>query len=506
MDVKATVGPIQQQEVDTIVIYAFEGMGMKDHPQNAAKALNAALSNQLQELIDNGDFSGKSGEVSVIYTRGAIPAKRVIIVGLGPKDNFTAESARSAAAVGLKKARDLKSQNTATITIGSGFGGLTPESSAQAVTEGALLGLYNYHGLKTKDAPEDLPQSLTIAAFSEQDQGPVEQGIKTGKAIANGVTLARDLVNMPPNYCTPTTLAQRAVDMAQQVGLRAEVLEESQMRALKMGSLLAVAQGSDAPPRFIILEHNADKAKELETIVLVGKGVTFDTGGYNLKTSEGMSTMKVDMAGAAAVIGAMRTIAELNIPLHVVGLAPAVDNMISGRAYRASEVVTASNGKTIEVISTDAEGRMILADALVYAGRYKPAAVVDIATLTGAIMVALGYAAAGLFCTDDRLRDALIAAGNSTNEKVWLMPLFPEYEKMLESPVADLKHAGGRPGGAATAAMFLKNFADYPAWAHVDMAAMANDLPDIAYVPSKGASGYGVRLFTEFVRQWAQSK
>lgn len=502
MDIKAVVGPIQEQAVDTLITYAFAGTDLTDYPENATKVLNEALGNQIQELHQSGEFSGKTGEVSILHTRGTLKAKRIVLVGLGTKDEFNVEAARGAAATGIKKARDLKSESAATIPLGAGMGGLSITEAAQAVSEGALLSLYYYHGLKTAEAPTNTLKMLHVVAFTESDLSQVEEGVQAGKAIANGVSLARDLVNMPPNYLTPSSLAQYAVDMAKEVGLKAEVLEEAQMRALKMGSLLAVSQGSDAPPKFIILEHNADKAKELDTVVLVGKGVTFDTGGYNLKTSEGMSTMKVDMAGAAAVVGAMRSIAELNVPLHVVGLAPAVDNMISGHAYRTSEVITASNGKTIEVISTDAEGRMILADALVYAGRYKPSAVVDIATLTGAISVALGQAAAGLFCNDAKLRDTLISAGNATNEKVWHMPLFAEYQKMLESQVADMKHAGGRQGGAGTAAMFLKNFTDYPAWAHIDMAAVANDVPDIAYVPAKGASGYGVRLFTEFVRQW----
>jgi leucyl aminopeptidase len=235
----------------------------------------------------------------------------------------------------------------------------------------------------------------------------------------------------------------------------------------------------------------------------VGKGVTFDTGGYNLKSSDGMGTMKTDMAGGAAVIGAMHAIGALNVPLHVVGLIPASDNMINGHAYRPSEVVTASNGVTIEVVSTDAEGRMLLADALVFAARFKPAAVVDIATLTGACVVALGKAAAGVFSTDDALRDRLLAAAARTGEKLWPLPLFPEYEKTLESMTADLKHSGGRYGGVGSSATFLKHFVDYPAWAHVDMAGLAADaFKDAPYVP-EGATGYGVRLFVEFVRQWA---
>jgi leucyl aminopeptidase len=253
------------------------------------------------------------------------------------------------------------------------------------------------------------------------------------------------------------------------------------------------------------MQQNAGRAAELDTLVLVGKGITFDTGGYNVKSADGMGTMKADMAGAAAVIGAMRAIGGLNLPLHVVGLAPAIDNMISGHAYRQQEVVTASNGVTIEIGNTDAEGRMLLADALVYAGRYEPAAVVDIATLTGACARAMGMQAACLFSTDDALRDRLVAASDASAEKVWPMPLFPEYEKTIESQTADIKNTGGPRGGVGSSATFLKRFVDYPAWAHLDMAGLALDAQDNPYVPGKGATGYGVRLLTAFARQWAEA-
>jgi leucyl aminopeptidase len=268
-----------------------------------------------------------------------------------------------------------------------------------------------------------------------------------------------------------------------------------------------IKRGSDTPPRFIILEHNADRAAELDTIVLVGKGVTFDTGGYSIKTTEGMVGMKADMAGGAAVIGAMQAIGALNVPLHVVGLIPAADNMISGHSYRPQEVITASNGVTIEIISTDAEGRLLLADALVFASRYKPAAVVDIATLTGACVVALGTVAGGLFSSDDTLRDALMASAARTNEKLWPLPMFPEYDKDIESQAADIKNSGGRYGGASIGAVFLKHFVDYPLWAHIDMAGLAgidslSGKQDNPYVPAKGATGYGTRLLIDFVRSW----
>src|SRR5690606_12696265 len=261
---------------------------------------------------------------------------------------------------------------------------------------------------KKAEAPAALPETLTIYA---SESAPVETGVQAGQAVAAGVQVTRDLVNLPPNICTPAYMAQVAGEVAKAVGLKIDVLEKKQIEALGRGAVLGGAQGSETPPGFIGLEHNADKASELDTIVLVGKGVTFDTGGYSLKPRDGMVGMKGDMGGGGAVIGAMRAIGALQVPLHVVGLIPAADNMVSGKAYRPQDVLKASNGTTIEIISTDAEGRLLLADALVFASRYQPKAVVDIATLTGACMVALGGVAAGLFSTDDSLRDALLQAG-----------------------------------------------------------------------------------------------
>jgi leucyl aminopeptidase len=498
MDIQAVHGAIQDSAAGAIIVNLFEGAAL----DGAAQALDAALGGAISDLVAAGDFTGKAGQTAVLYPRGVLAAQRVILVGLGAADALSVESIRRAAAVAAKKAGELQVRQA--VTILHDVGGLAVHEAAQAVTEGTLLALYHYHGQKTSDAPASLPETLTIMVPDAGELPAAESGIAAGRAIAAGVILARDLGNLPPNICTPDYMAQTARKMAQAARLRCDVLEKAQMEALKMGAHLAVAQGSDTPPRFIILEHNAERAAELPTLVLVGKGVTFDTGGYTLKTGEGMVTMKNDMSGAAAVIGAMQAIAGLNVPLHVVGLVPSADNMINGHAYRPQEVITASNGVTIEIISTDAEGRMLLADALVYAGRYQPDAVVDIATLTGACVVALGAGvSAGFFSTDDTLRDNLLAAAALTGEKAWPLPLFPDYEKAIESQTADIKNSGGRTGGVGTSATFLRHFVSYPAWAHVDMAGMAIDVPDIPYVPAKGSSGYGVRLLTALAQQMA---
>ncbi|MGD1993413.1 MAG: leucyl aminopeptidase [Anaerolineae bacterium] len=498
MELKVTHGVIEELETDAIIVGIFKD----EQPAGAAKHVDAALNGAISDLIEGGDLSGKDEDVAVLYPRGAIPARRVIVVGLGKKEGWDANRARNATYSAVEKARQVKA-STAAVAL---YDQREVEAMAQAVTEGALLATYDYRGQKTDEASERRPETLELVVPEERNVPLAEQGVTAGEAIFAGVTLTRDLVNLPPNICTPEYMAQAARKAAEEVGLRLEVLEKRQMESLGMGALLGVAQGSDTPPRFIIMEHNADRAEELDTIVLAGKGVTFDTGGYNLKTGEGIGHMKTDMAGAAAVIGAMRAIGALDVPLHVVGLVPAADNMISGHAYRPQEVITASNGTSIEVINTDAEGRLLLADALSFAARYNPAAVVDIATLTGACVVALGKVAAGLFSTDDDLRDRLLAAGDATDERLWALPLFPEYEKTLKSDTADVKNTGGRGSGVGSSATFLKHFVSYPAWAHIDMAGMAfkQSPKDAPYVPGgKGATGFGVRLLTAFVRSWA---
>lgn len=494
MDVKTLVKPLVETDADTILVFMTEDK----QDIGGTETINQKLDGLIDELVTNGDFTGKAEQVSVVYPRTALTANRVIIVGLGQSTDITVDRLRRAAAVGIKKARDLNAKRVSTTLVNT----LNKQDIAQAITEGALLGLYTYHGQKSEAAPADTPDVLEILLTKEDDLAESETGLARGRAFAKGANLTRDLVNLPPNICTPDYIAQRAKDMAKAAGLKCEILEEQQIKALKMGALLAVAQGSDTPPRFIILEHNADKANELETVVLVGKGVTFDTGGYSLKTRDGMIGMKADMGGGAAVIGAMRAIAGLNVPLHVVGLVPSADNMVNGHAYRPQEVVTASNGKTIEIISTDAEGRMLLADALVYAKRYNPAAVVDIATLTGSCVVALGSAAAGLFSIDDTLRDNLMQAADTTHERIWPLPLYPEYDEAIQSQTADIQNTGGQAKGVGTSAAFLRHFVDYPAWAHIDMAGLVSDLEGSPYLP-KGASGYGARLLAQFTQAWS---
>ncbi|UCH24360.1 MAG: leucyl aminopeptidase [Trueperaceae bacterium] len=495
MDIRVDHGAIQDSGADTLIVNLFQGVG---EPTGATAAVDEALGGAIGDLIAQGDFRGKTGEVAVLYPRGELAAKRVLLVGLGERERFGTEAVRRAAAAAAARARELSASHLATIVHGGGAGGLSPASAAQATVEGSLLALYRYRASKQVTEEPNEIASLTVVEFDQERLAEVESGARAAEAIAAGVMLARDLVNMPPNVATPGKLAEVATELARDHDLRLFVGDRDWAAEQKMGTFLAVAKGAEEPPAFIVLEHNPERS-ENGTVVLVGKGITFDTGGISLKPSAKMEEMKCDMAGAAAVLGAMKAIARLGLPHHVVAIAPCTENMPDGRSYHPADVITASNGKTVEIISTDAEGRLVLADALVYAGRYAPKVVIDLATLTGSCIVALGQGmAAGLFSNDDALRDALCAAGETTRERVWPLPLWEEYTEEIESRVADLKNSGGRQGGVATSAVFLQAFTDYP-WAHLDIAGMALSDKANSYTPA-GGTGYGVRLLAEWLR------
>jgi leucyl aminopeptidase len=331
----------------------------------------------------------------------------------------------------------------------------------------------------------------------------LQTGIERGRVIAEGVLLARDLVNTPANQMTPSILAERAASLATETGLTFQALDRAQCKALGMGIYMAVAEESEQEPRLIVLEHKPAGVGDALAVVLVGKGVTFDSGGISIKPGEEMWRMKGDMAGAAAVIATLGVAARLNLPLHVIGLAPCAENLPGGRAQKPGDVFRGMTGKTMEVISTDAEGRMLLADALAYAARYNPAAVVDIATLTGAQAVALGPQAAAIFANNDELATWLLAAADVSGERLWRMPLYDEYVEAIKSQVADVKNSGGRTSGIGSSAKFIEHFTEGYPWAHIDMASMSLSDEDKPSQP-KGATGYGVRLFTAFLEAWGK--
>ena len=448
--------------------------------------------------LSTGDFRAKPGELAVVYLAGARRVRRLILAGLGESSKATLETFRRSSGVVAKKARSL---NARRLAIELPTTQIDRREAVVAFAEGAILGLYRYDKYKTK-SHDDNSRALERIMFCSAERAVASVGnaaVREASILAEATQSARDLSNAPGNEIYPETLARHARRSGRRFGYRVTALGREAMARLSMGGVLGVAQGSAREPRFLILEYGARTKKP---VVLVGKGVTFDTGGISIKPSSGMSEMKMDMSGAAAVIGAFEAVARLRLPVHVIGLIPAVENMPGGNALRPGDIIRHHNGKTSEVEDTDAEGRLILADALAYAARYSPSAVIDLATLTGACIVALGHHVSGLMGNDDGLIAALRASGEKTYERVWQLPLYDEFERQIKSDVADVKNLGGRWAGAITAGLFLKRFIGDYRWAHLDIAGPATRPESSEYIP-KGASGVGVRLLVEFLKTWS---
>jgi leucyl aminopeptidase len=455
-------------------------------------ALDQGTGGALSRLFAAGDFSGKKDEVALVYPPG--PAPRVLLVGLGKPDEISRASIRRAASSAAKRARSLGVPRAAFHLAVEALGAVPPAEAGQAIAEGLAQGAWQYNEMKR--APDDQKPALErIDVLAPAGTEAVTAGHRIGAAIGAGQTTARGIQVLPGNVCTPSFVARSAEEIARRHGFAITVLDKAAIVREGMGALMAVAQGSAEEPRFIALEY---KGAETAPVVLVGKGVTFDTGGISIKPAQNMEDMKYDMSGAAAVLGTFEMLGRLKPPVHVVGLIPTTENMPSGTAVKPGDVVTSLSGKTIEVINTDAEGRLILCDALVYARRYKPAAVLDIATLTGAIVVALGHTASGVMGTDDALVEEVRRAGDRAGERVWPLPLWDEYRDLMKSDIADVKNSGGRPAGSISAGWFLREFVDGFPWVHLDIAGTAyTDREDATRV--KGPTGIGVRLFSEFV-------
>ena len=495
MEIQAIGGAIQEITAELIVVNLFEGVSQ---PAGAARIVDAALGGAIRDIIETGDFKGKLGQSALLYTRGAIPAKRVLVAGLGEKESFDLDVLRRVAASVSREVRKLGIVRYHSVVHGALAAGLSIDAAAQAVAVGSVLGSYRFTGAKTELADEGPEIETLLLVEGNREYLPlVEAGAKAGQIVAESACLARDLANQPGNFMTPSLLAEAAAQVASNVGLSCHVLEESAMAEMGMGALLGVAQGTNEPAKFIVLEHKPDP-KERGTWVIVGKGITFDSGGISLKPSEHMEDMKYDMSGAATTLGVLRAVAALDLPIHVVGLMPATENLPGGRACKPGDVLKSMSGLTIEVISTDAEGRLILADALDYAKRYQPRAVVDLATLTGACVTALGHVATGLMSSASDLTDEMKQAAAESGEKVWELPLYDEYAEQLKSTIADVKNTGGRPAGAITGGMFLKKFATGYRWAHLDIAGTAWSENTKGY-QVKGATGVGVRLLVQWL-------
>ncbi len=445
----------------------------------------------LTRLYAAADFSGKRDEIAVVYPDG--PAAKVLLVGMGKVTGDHATVIRRAAAVAAKRARSLGVTEASFWVAPEAHGPGGAAAVVRAAAEGIPFGAWQYMALK-RPPEEPRPQLERVRILAPAD-GSAEESHRTGAAIAAGQALARGIQVLPGNECTPSFLGREAESLARRHGMGVTVLDRAAIIEEKMGALLAVAQGSDEEPRFIALEYAGAAGPP---IVLIGKGVTFDSGGISIKPAQSMEDMKFDMSGAAAVLGTFEMLGRLRPKVHVVGLIPSAENMLSGSAYRPGDVVRSHYGKTIEVVNTDAEGRLLLADALSYARRYQPACVVDAATLTGAIVIALGHAATGVMGTDDALIDELRAAADRAGERIWPLPLWDEFRDLIKSDIADMKNSGGRPAGSISAAWFLREFVDGFPWAHLDIAGTAySDREDPTRV--KGPTGVGVRLFSEFV-------
>lgn len=465
-------------------------------PQGALPASLAALdkasAGALSRCYAAGDFRGKKDETALLYPDG--PRPRLLLVGVGTPGDGARGAIRRAAAIGAKRARAIGVAEAAAFVTAEAQAGASAADVGQMVAEGAAQGAWHY--IAMKQPPEEKKADLTkLALLAPTDTAEVRRGHQIGAAIGAGHLLCRDLQVQPGNHLPPRRVAEAAADMAARHGHGITVLDKAAIVKEGMGALLSIAQGSAEDPRFIALEY---KGAEGAPVVLIGKGVTFDTGGISIKPAQSMEDMKYDMSGAAAVLGTFEMLGRLRPKIHVVGLIPSAENMPSATAIKPGDVVTSHLGKTIEIVNTDAEGRLLLADALSYARRYAPACVVDIATLTGAITIALGHVAAGVMGTDAGVITALLAAGQRSGERIWELPLWDEYRELNKSDIADVKNSGGRAAGSISAGWFLREFAEAFPWAHLDIAATAYTEREDAAM-AKGPTAAGVRLFSEFL-------
>lgn len=499
MNITVRQGEIQKTRAEAVVVNLFQGA----RPGGATAAVDAELGGLIGRIVDSGDFTGEKNRTLLLYP-DALAARRVLLVGLGRHEDFDLETARQAAGTAARRLQELGVEKAATVLHGAGAGGLEAEEAAQAVAEASILACYRFDEHKSSPEERKALRQLTVVEFDGGRLAAVRRGVRMGRWIAEGTCLARDLVNHPGNTATPSFLASRARALARRhEGLRCRVLDEGTMRKEGMGAILGVSAGSAEPAKLIILEHGLSPrrrgARRRKPLVFVGKGVTFDSGGISIKPGSGMADMKMDMSGAAAVIGAMEVVARAGLAHPVVGIVPATENLLDGKAYKPGDVLTTMAGKTIEIDNTDAEGRLILADALHYASEWDPAAIVDCATLTGACVVALGHYRSALLGNDEGLLDELREAGDRAGEPCWPLPLDAEYRGQLKSDFADLKNVGGRPAGTITAACFLSEFVEGAPWAHLDIAGTAYGKTRKRYLRN-GPAGIPCRLLLEWVR------
>ena len=484
-----------KHETPMLAVGVFEGT---ETLSGWLEIIDRALGGVILRVLSSGDFRGKSGEELVLYGPENTGLKRLLLIGLGQPDKFDSESVRRAAGRAVRVAERMR-LGSLSISLDA-FSDFDTASTAQAAAEGAVLAAWKFRELKT-DKSTGTSDVTTLDILGSDDAAEVSRAVETGAKIADAANFARALQSRPGNVATPFHLAEEAERMAAQVGLDITVFDERRMLDEGMHAILAVSRGSQEEARLIVMKHNGGEDRE-SPLVLVGKGLTFDAGGISLKPPKGMEDMKFDMSGGAAVIGAMKAIAELGIPANVVGIVPASENLPSGNALKPGDVIDTLAGKTVEVINTDAEGRLILADALCYGAQLHPAAMVDCATLTGAVVIALGHQAAAVLGNQQGLIDELISAGKSSGERCWPLPLWDDYREQLDSETADLSNVGGRPAGSITAAKFLSEFVGDTPWAHLDIAGTAYGNGKLPY-QRKGAYGFPTRMLIHWVRSRA---
>jgi leucyl aminopeptidase len=490
MKVSVVKQPLADVAADAVVV-GLHADERKFPP--AVAAVDGKLGGQLRAVLDAEKFQSKPGQLTHVHTAGRAPAARLIVVGLGPRRELTAEIVRRSASAALRRARDLGARAVAAQL----FGDRVPvRQRAHALVEGAILGTYTFDRYKREKTDKQVDELRVVA--ESRDARDAEQGARTGEVFASATWLARDLVNAPANDVHPTHLAEVASQVARDGKLKLKVFDRAECEKMGMGAFLGVAAGSDQPPKFIHLTYTPS-GRAAKRVAVIGKGITFDAGGLDLKSAEGMLRMKDDMSGAAAVLGIMRALPQLKPAVEVHGLIAATENMPSGSAIRPGDVLRAMNGTTIEIGNTDAEGRLTLADALSYAAKHiEPDEAIDMATLTGACVVALGPLCSGLMANNQPLANRLLAAADLAGERVWQLPLIDEYREQLKSEVADLNNVGQRGGGAITAGLFLREFAGSTPWAHFDIAGAAFTEKDLPLGP-KGATGVAVRTILMYL-------
>ncbi|KWR77306.1 MULTISPECIES: leucyl aminopeptidase [Pseudomonas] len=486
------VKSVSPQTLKTATLVLAVGEGRK--LGTVAQAVDAASGGAIAALLKRGDLAGKVGQTLLLQALPNLKAERVLLVGAGKERELSDRQYRKLVSSVLGNLKSLGGGD-AVLALGDlAVKGRDAHGKARLLVETLADGLYVFDRFKSQKADAPKLKKITLLA-DKADTPAVEQGARQAQAIANGMALTRDLGNLPPNLCHPSFLADEAKALAKaHKNLKVEVLDEKKLRELGMGAFLAVAQGSEQPPRLIVLQYNGGK-KDEAPYALVGKGITFDTGGISLKPGLGMDEMKFDMCGAASVFGTFRAVLELQLPINLVGLLACAENMPSGRATRPGDIVTTMSGQTVEILNTDAEGRLVLCDTLTYAERFKPQAVVDIATLTGACIVALGANTSGLMGNNDALVRQLLKAGEHADDRAWQLPLFDEYQEQLDSPFADIANIGGPKAGTITAGCFLSRFAKKYHWAHLDIAGTAW----ISGGKDKGATGRPVPLLTQYL-------